>query len=295
MRVDPFYVQTLVGALSDATASEAQLSGELASGIRIQNLSTDPVAVAQSTLIAAAINADDTYAQAASSAQSRIQVTDSALGAVLSQLNEAISLATSAGNGTLSPGLRAGIGSQLSEIQGQVLALANTTYLGQHIFGGSQGSTEPFSQVGSTTTYTGDEAVQYVTTANGQKIQTNLPGSTVFDAPGAGVFTALNQVVTDFSSGANNEEITVDIGRLTDAVTAVTAQRGVIGTSLAQVESTSTYALSDAAQLNAAINALVATDPAQVATSLSNVETQSQALLGVIPALEKGSLFDYIR
>ena len=41
MRVDPFYVQSLVGALTDASASEASLSSELSSGLRVTSLAVD--------------------------------------------------------------------------------------------------------------------------------------------------------------------------------------------------------------------------------------------------------------
>ena len=299
MRVDPFYVQGLVGALTDATASEAQLSQELSSGLRITSLASDPVAVGQSTVIGAKISADDSYISAAVSAQSKLQVTDSTLGEVVAALTKAISLAVSGGNSTLNAADTAAIGLQLQQIQQQVLSLANTSFLGQYIFSGSQGSTTPFVQntltSPNTTTYAGDSALQYTTTENGQKIQTNLPGSTIFDATGSSVFQALNNVVADFNSGGVGETLAADSAALTNALNTVTTERGVLGTSLAQIQSTSTYAQTDAAQQAAAQSSLIAVNTAQVATSLSNTETQAQALDSVIATLEKGSLFDYVK
>ena len=301
MRVDPFYVQGLVGALSDAQASEAQLSGQLSSGLRVTSLSTDPVAAGQATVLGSAIAADDSYVSAAATAQSKLQVTDSTLGEVVSSLTQAISLAVSGGDGTLNTAQKTSIGIQLTQLQSQILSLANTSYLGQYVFAGSQGSTEPFTQTGgtsttpATTTYNGDTSVQYTTTENGQKIQTNVTGSSVFDAPGASVFVALNQIVTDFTSGAGADTIGADSSALTTALNTVSNQRGLIDTSLAQVQSTSTYAQTDATQQAAAISSLVAVNTAQVATSLSSTETQAQALESVIAGLEKGSLFDYVK
>lgn len=298
MRVDPFYVQGLVGSLNDATASEAQLSQELSSGLNVSSLSDNPVAVAESTVIGAAISADDSYVQAAASTQSKLQLTDSALGEVVSQLTQAVTLAVSGGDGTLNDANKSSIGLQLSQIQQQVLALANTTYLGQYVFAGSDGSTQPFTQTGSeagsTTTYNGDTSLQYVTTENGQQIQTNLIGSSVFDAPGSSVFKALSTIIADFSSGASSTTIAGDSSELTTALDTVNTQRSVIDTSLAQLEATSTYAQTDSAQLTAAQTSLVSVNTAQVATSLSNVETQAQALTSVITTLEKGSLFNYL-
>jgi flagellar hook-associated protein 3 FlgL len=299
MRVDPFYVQGLVGSLTDATASEAQLSGELSSGLRVTSLATDPVAVGQSTVIGAAIAADDSYVSAAASTQSKLQVTDSTLGEVVTELTKAISLAVSGGNSTLNTADKNEIGLQLSQIQQQILSLANTSYLGQYIFAGSQGSVQPFTQNTTaspqTTTYTGDAGLQFVTTENGQKIQTNIPGAEIFDAAGSSVFAALNKVVADFNSGQGSQTIGADSSALTAALNTVSTQRGVLDTSLSQVESTSTYAQTDAAQQAAAQSSLLAVNTAQVATSLSNTETQAQALESVIATLEKGSLFDYVK
>ena len=299
MRVDPFYVQGLAGALNDVTATEAQLSAELASGLRVTKLSSDPVAVAQSTLTGAAIAEDDQYIQAATSAQSRLQLTDSALGEVVTQITQAISLATSGGDATVSPANKSSIGKELAGIRDQVFSLANTEYLGQFIFGGSKGSTAPFVQTGApssaTTTYVGDTALQYVTTESGQRIQTNVSGSSVFDAPGASVLQALNQVVADFSSGAAGSQVVLDAGTLTTALNAVNAQRGVIETSLTQVQVTNTYAQTDATQQAATQSSLLDANAALVATGLSDAETQGSALSNTIAALAKGSLFDYIK
>jgi flagellar hook-associated protein 3 FlgL len=299
MRVDPFYVQGLAGSLNDVTATEAELSGELASGLRVTSLSVDPVAAAQGSIIGSSIAADDAYIQSASSAQSRLQLTDSALGEVVTQLTQAISLATSGGDSTLSATNKQSIGQELSGIRDQVLSLANTQYLGQYIFAGSQGSTAPFVQSGpstdATTTYVGDQALQYSTTESGQRIQTNLAGSSVFTAPGSSVLGALNQVVADFSSGASAAQLAADAGALTSALGTVNAQRGVIDTSLAQVQAASSYAQTDASQQTAAQSTLLDADAASVATNLSNAETQSAALSNTIASLAKGSLFDYLK
>jgi flagellar hook-associated protein 3 FlgL len=299
MRVDPFYVQGLVGSLNDAQETEAQLSGELSSGLRISSLSTDPVAAAQSTQIGAGIAADDSYVQAASTVQSKLQVTDSTLGEVVSQLTQALTLATAAGNSTLNSTDKSSIANQITQIQGQILTLANTSYLGEYIFAGSNGSTAPFVQSSvtspATTTYTGDTAVQYTTTENGQKIQTNLPGAAVFTAPGSSVFSALSQIIADLNNNASGPTLAADSDSVGNSLKTVIGQRSVIDTSLAQVEATSTYAQTDSAQLTAAQSALLSANTPQIATQLSATETQSNALLSTIAALEKGSLFDYIR
>jgi len=299
MRVDPFYIQGLSTALDNITSNEADLSGELASGLRVSKLSTDPVAVGQSTVLAAAISAADSYVQVATSTQSKLQVTDSTLGEVVTALTKAISLAVSGGDGTLGASDKAIIGQQIVAIRDQILGLANASYQGQYIFSGSQGQIQPFTLNSTTTpakvTYAGDSALQYTTTPNGQKIQTNLAGSSLFTSPGTNVFSALNTMIADFASNASSAQIGADSSQLTTALNTVDSQRSIIGTSLAQIQSSSTYAQTTAAQFTASETNLISADAAQVATQLSTTETQGQALSNVIASLAKGSLFDYIK
>jgi flagellar hook-associated protein 3 FlgL len=75
----------------------------------------------------------------------------------------------------------------------------------------------------------------------------------------------------------------------------VNTQRSFLDNSLAQVESTSTYAQTDAVQETAAQSSLLSANTADVATGLSSAETQATALDNVIATLEKGSLFDYLK
>jgi flagellar hook-associated protein 3 FlgL len=299
MRVDPNYITNLAKALDQSTSQENTLTSELSSGLRVASLSDGPVAVAQSTLLGSSIAKDDTFVQTASNESSRMQVTDSTLGEVVTQITSALSNAVSGNNGTLNASNLATIAQTLSGIRDQVLSLANTSYQGQYLFGGSQGSAPPFTLDTSTTpataTYNGDSNVQYVETPSGQKIQVNLPGSAVFGAAGSGVLGALNQLISDFSGGATTATLTADTGALTTALGQLSSQRSTLDSALSRLQATSTYAQTEESQLKVAQSNLVSADPAAVATQLSQAETQHQALLSVINALGSSNLFSLMK
>jgi flagellar hook-associated protein 3 FlgL len=299
MRVDPNYVSNLTAALDQSTNQENTLTSELSSGLRVASLQDDPVAVAQSTLLGSSISQDDTFIQTASNEASRLQVTDSTLGEVVTQVTSAISTAVSGNNGTLNASDIASVAQKLSGIRDQVLSLANTSYQGQYLFGGSQGSTPPFSLDTSTNpatvTYSGDNNVQSVESPNGQKIQVNLPGSAVFGSAGSGVLGALNQLISDFSGGATTATITADTSSLTTALGQLSPQRSTLDSSLSRLQSTSTYVQTEESQLKVAQSSLVSADPAAVASQLSTAETQHQALLSVINALGSSDLFSLMK
>jgi flagellar hook-associated protein 3 FlgL len=299
VRVDPNYVSNLAGALNQSSSLEAMLTNELSSGLRVTSLQDDPAAVAESTVMASTISKDDTFVQTASGTQAMMQVSDSTLGEVVSQLTSAVSLGISGGNGTANSANIASIEQQLTGIRDQILSLANTSYLGQSLFAGSQGSVKPFtldtSTLPATTSYVGDTNANYVETPSGQKIQTNLAGSDVFGSGTAGVFGALNQLIADFAGTAASASTVADTGSLSAALKNVSAQRSLLDGSLSRLQATSTYTQTEESQLKVQQGSLVSADPASVATQLSSAETQNQALMSVMTALEKTDLFDYMQ
>jgi flagellar hook-associated protein 3 FlgL len=299
MRVDPNYVINLTTAVDQSASEEARLASELSSGLRVASLQDDPVAAAQSTLLGSSIAKDDTFVQTASNESSRLQVTDSTLGEVVTQITSALSTAVAGNNGTLNASDIASVAQKLSGIRDQVLSLANTSYQGQYLFGGSQGSAPPFTLDTSTTPatadYNGDSIVQYVETPSGQKIQVNLPGSAVFGTAGSGVLGALNQLISDFSGGATTPALTADTGALTTALGQLSSQRSTLDSALSRLQSTSTSTQTEESQLKVAQSDLVSADPAAVATKLSQAEVQHQALLSVINALGSADLFSLMK
>ncbi len=298
MRADPNYISNLASAIDHSRSVTDALTKEVSSGLRVSSLQDDPVAAAQSSLIGSAIAKDDTYVKSASSDAAMLQVSDSTLGEVVTQLTSALSLAVQGNNGTQNSDNNATIVQQLTGIRDQILSLANTSYLGSSLFGGSQGSVKPFvldtSTTPATVNYVGDTNVQYLETPTGQKIQVNLPGSSIFGTSSSGVFGALNQLINDFSSGASTGTITADTSSLTSSMGQLSQQRSILDSSLSRVQSTSTYAQTDSSELTVQQSALVSADTANVATQLSSQETQYQALLNVMSALQKTDLFDYL-
>lgn len=298
MRVDPSYVTNLVSSLDQTQLSEQQLTAELSSGVRVNSLSQDPIAAGENVLLLNQMQEDDTFTQSSSQVTGQLQVADSALGQVVSQLTSAISLATSANNGTMNASDVESISNQLAGIRGEVLSLANSSYQGQYIFAGAQTSTAPFTLSNATspatTPYAGDEDVNYLETPSGQKIQLNVPGDQIFAGTATNsVFGALNSLIADYSSGTvNTSQAVADTQSLSSALNYVSQKRVTIDNSITQLSSASDAVSTEETQLTAAQTNLMQADVAKVSTQLSLSETQQTALEDVISQLGSGSLFD---
>jgi flagellar hook-associated protein 3 FlgL len=298
MRVDPSYISNLVGALDQTQGNAQQLTAELSSGVRVTSLSQDPLAAGENVLLLNQMQRDDSFTQSSSLVTGQLQVADSALGQVVTQLAQAISLATSANNGTMNATDRASIANQIAGIRGEVLSLANSSYQGQFIFAGGRTAAAPFSLSTATfpasVSYSGDEDVNYLETPNGQRIQLNMPGDQIFSGSSAtSVFAALNSLVADYStSDLDATKAASDTASLGTSLNFVSQQRVTLDNSITQLSSATSAIGSEYTQLTAAQTNLMQADVAQISTQLAMAETQQTALESVIAQLGSGSLFD---
>ena len=295
MQVDPLYISNLVGSLDQTQANQQQLSSELSSGVSITSLGQNPVGAGENVLLLNQIQQDDSFTQTAGTVTAQLQVADSALGSVVSELTQAVSLATGANNGTMNASDVESIGNQLAGIRDEVQSLGNTNYQGQYIFAGGQTGTAPFSTSTAAspavTSYNGDEDVNYLQMPNGQKIQLNVPGDQVFLGSGAkSVFGALNALIADYSSGTiNTGQAVSDTEALGTALNFVSQQRVIVDNSITQMTAASSAVTSAETQLTTAQTNLMQADIPTVSTQLSLAETQTTALEDVIAQLDSPS------
>lgn len=288
MRINPQFVQNLVSAANQNAANQQQYGTELATGVSVNSLSDNPSAASQDFLLRSEVSANDNFVQTASGVTGALQVTDTALGSVVSQITQAISLATEGNNGTLNSSDRSAIANQLSGIQSEILSLANTSYQGQFVFSGSKTSTQPFSLDTSTTpstaVYSGDTVQNSIQSPSGQKFALNVPGNQIFGSGTTGILATLSNLIASFSSGTSD---IADTTALNTDLQNISQQRVILDNSISGLQSASTYTQNQTTQLQAVQNTLIQANTTQVATELSASETQGTALLDTIAALDQ--------
>jgi flagellar hook-associated protein 3 FlgL len=296
MNVDPNYLQQLAAALSRTTAQQQTLSSQISSGVRLIGLGDDPGASAQNVQFSAQIVADSVFTQTAATTTAKMQVADSTLGSVVDQINQAISVATAGNNGTNNASDRSSVAAELTSIRDEILGLANTSYSGKYLFSGSQNNSPPFQLDSSTSpatvSYSGDNAVNYVSTPGGQSIATNVPGQQIFAAAGGDLLGTLNALIQGFSTG---DTVTTSAltSQLSTALSQLSTQRASLDGSINRLQSASSYASQEQTRLVANQTNLLQADLPTIATKLSSSTTQQSALESVIVAIEhQGTLFD---
>jgi flagellar hook-associated protein 3 len=191
---------------------------QVATGLRVNQLSDDPAASANMVKSLAASASVDQYTSNVSSVLPQMQTADSAISSIVTSLNSAITLGTSAANGTNSASNKQVIATQVGDVLSNVISLANTSYQGVYVFGGSASSTPPF--VAASATYT---------SANGSSASP-LAATTALNA---GSVTTISDATTGetmtFKAKAGDTVATLQAA-VTSAVSAGTLSAGTTAT-----------------------------------------------------------------
>lgn len=297
MRANPYYLTGLTTALSNTDNKLQNLTNQLSSGVRVNSLSDDPAAAAQNEQILAQLSKDVTFSQTASLTEGLLNVGDSALGSVVSQITKAISVATEGNNGTLNASNQKAVAEELTGIRDEILSIANTTYSGQYIFAGSNTSQQPFTLSAGVVTYNGNSSAMTVQTPTGQSIDINIAGNNIFGTT-SGVLATLNLLIGQFNSGtasSTSSAISSNITDLTTELNQVSANRVTLDNSLSRVQSAATYATSEATQLTAAQTNLMQADLTSLSSQLKLIESQQTAESSVFATLAQHNLFEYLK
>jgi len=243
MRINPNITSDILNAISQAELQQQKAVQEVATGKRVNVPSDDPAAAAEMVQNLALSSQTDQYLQNTSSVEGLLQTADSALSSVVTSLNQAIGLGVQGSTGTLSSSNRQAIVEQLQGVFAQVVQLANSSYEGSYIFGGTATTAPPYAPDPTQTdgvTYNGNTGVNSVDIANGRSIQINVPGSQIFQAAGGDVMGSLQQLITALQSGNTTASGTATT-QLRTAMDSLSQQRVFYGNAINQLTSNQSF------------------------------------------------------
>jgi len=297
MRVNPNFTPDILNDLFQSQAQEQMYIEELSTGRRVNVPSDDPEAAAADAENQAQQGQTDQFLQNTTDLETLFQTADSALSSVVSALNQAISLGTQGANGTESLSNQQAIAEQIQGIQTQMVQLANTSYQGNYIFGGTETETPPFvldPTQSSGVDYNGNNEVNNVEIATGMSIQTNLSGSQIFLGSGGNVMGSLQQLVTALQSG-NTTAIATATTAVGTALNYVSQQRIFYGNGIDQLNSNQSFLQNEQVNLKTQDSNLVDADLATAATNLSQAQAEQSATLAALAQIIPQSLLDYLK
>ncbi len=297
MRVNPNFNASILQDIQQSDASLQTAFQQVSTGQKVNLPSDNPAASAADLQIQAQSANLDQYTTNSESALSQAQLGDSVLTSVVSSLNQAITLGTEGANSTTSAANRQSIATDVQGLLANVVSLANTTFQGISIFGGTVSNGPAFTANPASATgysYNGNSTVNEIQVGDSLTVQANIPGSTLFTNSNASVLGALSTLSTALTSGSS-----ADIGTATTAVTTalsyVTQQHGVYGNTINQLTSQETYLSQEKVTLTSRETSLVGIDTATAAENLSQAETENSAVFAAAAKVLQNSLLNYLK
>jgi len=297
MRVNPNFTPDILNDLYTTESQADTALDQLASGQLINMPSDNPAGASELVQNRAEQGQTDQFLQNTSSVEGLLQTADSTLSSVVSALNQAISVGTEGANGTNSAADLQAMAQQVQGIQSQVFGWANATYQGNYIFAGTATNTPAFvlnPAAPDGVTYNGNTNTNTVQIAEGNSIQTNLPGSQLFQGAGGDVMGALQQLVTALQTG-NTTAVGTATTQLGSALNYLSQQRVFYGNALEQLTSNQSYLQTEQVNLKTAANTIDGVNLATAANNLSQAETAQSATLAALAKVIPQNLLQYLQ
>ena len=295
LRIAPNIYTTLVSSVTQDQTNLNNALQQVSTGQSVNQLSDNPLAAAELVGNRTELSSNDQYLHSISYVQGALQTADSTMNSIINNLTQAISLGAEGGNGTLTDSERQAVAQQVAAIQQTVLGLANTSYQGSYLFAGTATNKPPYvagSSSSSGVVYQGNNKTNQVAIGANQTASINLPGSSIFNATGADVFQALNDLQTALNTNGN-------IGAATSEVSAamqnVDTQRTFYGNTLDQMGTATTDLNQQQLALQQQQSTLIAADPAKAISNLEQADTTLQAALSAFGKISQDTLLNYIK
>lgn len=292
-------------ATQDMTALRARAEGLQAAmgrGERLARSSDDPVAASRLRGLARGDSFAAIDATNANRAIADLTLTDTALGSFAEYITRAKELAVQAANATLTPAQRAGIGSELAQLHGNLAALANARDSAGHaLFGGeTAGPAFTFDAAGNPV-YAGTASAGELPLGEGLSVTRGLTGPEFLSfnasAGPTDIFAVIKGLADALQGGATDPaQVARDaLGVLDSGLEAVTSAQTVIGARLGWIDLT-TQRRDEMTELRAEEQAEIGgTDLAATITRLQEALTVLEASQASFAKLSSLSLFDVLR
>jgi flagellar hook-associated protein 3 FlgL len=216
--------ERLISAVQRDQVDIARLQAQLSSGNRLQLPSDDPIAAIQIFALKDVLARQAIFQNNIQINQGYLSVTDQSLSTVADALNQAKAIAQQGIGSTLSDSDRKTLAVQAGALLQAVTNAGNAQYLGRYIFGGSYGTSAPFSSAGSgIVRYNGDSQSLQTYADFGFTVANNIDGLSAFAGLTPPIITSdLNPAlslatrITDLRGGAGvalgSIDVTVDDG-----------------------------------------------------------------------------------
>ena len=279
----------------------AALQQQLSSGRRINKASDDPSGTVAALALQGEIDRNNQYTRNANDGNGWLTTVDSTLTSINDQLSRARDLvvqAASTGSGDANS--QNAIATELTQLRASILGLANTTYQGRPVFGGTTAGSAAFA-AGATSTIGGQPDIAYVgdsgtvqrRIADGTTVRVDSDATATFGAAGSSVFDAIATVIDHLQN--NPAALSSDITAIDAAASRVRTQLTDVGVRQQRVQDGAATVQNRVLDLTSRLTEVEDVDMPSTIVALQTQQVAYQAALGATAKVVQPSLLDFLK
>ncbi len=270
---------------------------ELGSGVRVNKPSDDPGSISDILQINSTLVRTAQIGRNLDSVTTEVNGAERALTSAITTLDTIGTLAAQGANFNQTATDRAQLAAQVQDRLQNLVGFANTSDGNRYVFSGDADQTTPYAldltTATGTTPYAGLAATRQVEDPRGSTFSIAKTAQEIFDAPGASVFAAVNDL--RLALLANDQTgITNAITSLKTAQTQLNGSLAYYGSVQNQVADASNATKSITLQLTSNLSAIRDADVVSVASELTSTQAQLQAAFTARAKFPATSLFNFL-
>ena len=276
-------------------AGQSRLAALQQKASTLQNItrpSDDPAALANATATRAQLRAADQYAANITNGNGWLNTADAALGQATNILGKVRDLTLQAANGSLTQAARDAIAAEIDSLGKDLLATANTKYLGRNVFAGNSDAATAFSN-GNPPAFNGvpGSSVERRVDA-AQTVRVDADGGAIFGDGAGSVFALVSDVAAAVRAGDSPAS---RLDAIDARLNSVVNGRADVGVRQARLESAQDGLKELQTTLEAQRSAIEDADIGRVVLDLKLQETNYQVALAVTAKVLQPTLMDFLR
>jgi flagellar hook-associated protein 3 FlgL len=282
-------LQTNLGRVS-------QLQEQMTSGKVINRPSDSPTGTVSALGLRAEIRTTEQYSRNANDAVSWLGTQDTTLTSINDVLQRVRVLTLQGSNdGALGPAARDALATEVTSLRETVRGLANTTFLGRPIFGGTTSETQAFVDDGTgKIVYNGDPGQVMRRIGADATVRVDTSGPAVLGANGSSVFDVLDQIAAHLKAG-DTAGLATDLGALDQSALQVRTALTEVGSRYNRAEAARQAAADRVLTLRATLSGVEDIDLPHTIMDLQMQQMAYQTALGATAKALQPSLMDFLR
>jgi len=282
---------TGVQNMEAAAARMADLQNKLSSGKRLTTPSDDPAGTVRALQLRGALSRNEQYTANAQDAQSWLNTIDDSYSSIVATLQQARTLVVRGLNtGVNDTAANQALASEMDTVRSTMLQLANSTFDGRPVFGGTTANGAAYDTSG---TYVGDNGVVSRDVGEGLTVDVSTTGPTVFGSGSADVFSLIATAANSLRT--NPGGMSSLLAQFDGAIAQVSSAQAQAGARAEQVQDAAGGLTTRGTALQSELSGVEDVDMAEMAMKVTTANTNYQAALQTTATISQLSLMDFLR